>query len=286
MNDLLSYLIMLNGDKAVSHNYSHYAPLSISKSSTKITLPPITSYVSLTENNLHSLQNAYYPNENSNAGVSDLNKDSSAPSLTSDSSRLFSSNSVSRQLPLSSPSPRHLSFGEDNNEYTKKRRQRLGPSCDSCRSRKVKCNAEVLLITRQFSHDQDLEETAGLSSKSLQMLKEGEIIESGDYRLIVSNNKLIKFKPCLSCATKKLDCCFSKGFTKEDIVHTKRSGDDDVCEKRQVSPTKVTKKKVELAGARKSSCNACRKRKVKCVMNSKLSKCIGCLKKGGLCEVS
>lgn len=280
---------MLNGDKAVSHNYSHYAPLLIPHTDAKVTLPPIASYVSLTENNLQLLNQQ---NQAPARAGSEL-----TPSLTLDSLRLFSLSVLVRQLPLSLP--RFVVEKESsvpggfpvNDSGSKKRRQRLGPSCDACRSRKVKCNAEVVLLTRRFTpQDPEIEELATLSPEESERLAAGEIVQlPGLYRLIVFNSKLIKFRQCLLCALKNLDCCFSKGFTKEDIVHTKRSGELALAlPKPASSPVRVAKKKVDtvaLNGARKSSCSACRKRKVKCVMNSPLSRCVGCIKKGSECSI-
>lgn len=264
-NDLLSYSIMLNGEKAITHTAPHYAPLALGTKN--VTLPPITSYVSLTENNLNKMNFLQSLRNGQN---------SATPSLT-----LL----LAEELPLSSPrmaaaefaSPKLSSQAEE--PTSKKRRQRLGPSCDLCRARKVKCNAEVIMLSRLYTE----EDTAALSSDARDQLAAGQPVSVGGYSLVLSNGKLVKFKPCLSCAGKGLGCCFSKGFTKEDIVHSKRSGSEvAVVEKKPVA-AKVVKKRVEV-GTRKSSCVACRKRKVKCVMNTRANKCVGCVKKDSMCS--
>lgn len=302
-SDLVSYSIMLNGEKAITHISPHYAPLTLGKPE-KITLPPIASYVSLTETNLNSL-NSFLRNPST----------SSTPLLTS--------LSLALELPLLLPrmanpelfkQPRaaNAAQGSDAANDTlmssdasgdspqKKRRQRLGPSCDNCRARKVKCNAEVVMLSRHFNGDasdntDDIPEYTTLSSEQQQAVVAGTlVVVADDYNLVLSNSKLIKFKACLSCAGKALGCCFSKGFTKEDIVHSKRLGPSDpvavAVVERKSSPVKVVKKRsVDLSGAatagtRKSSCAGCRKRKVKCVMHSRLNKCIGCIKKECACS--
>lgn len=154
----------------------------------------------------------------------------------------------------------------------------------------MKCNAEVVLLTREFAaHAEDIEEYAGLLALQKQEVALGSAVTVSGHTLCVSNGKLIKFKACLSCAGKALGCCFSKGFTKEDIVHSKRAGPADaaVVVERKSSPVKVVKKRVTevgVSGTRKSSCAACRKRKVKCVMHSRLNKCVGCVKKDSTCS--
>lgn len=310
-NDLLSYSIMQNGDKAVVHTLPHYASLASTKPQT-VSLPPITSYVSLTENNL-KLLNSYLHKQ---SFVS-----SAPPSLT-----LLS---LALELPLASPRLANSSFSDSTNSFRiqnspisshshsscelmvspqKKRRQRLGPSCDNCRSRKVKCNADVVMISRHFTgendsntqnHEDDLHEYTSLSPIQKEHVLAGEPVQiESNYVLILSNYKLIKYKPCMSCANKGFTCCFSKGFTKEDIVQSKRhsSPEDMVSPRTERSLSvslKVQKRPILDSSSgcsghgklstRKSSCAACRKRKVKCVMMSSHGKCVGCAKKDTLC---
>lgn len=158
------------------------------------------------------------------------------------------------------------------------------------------------MLSRHFSSDtgtdadaEDIPEYTGLLAEQQKAVLGGSLVHvSGDYNLVLSNNKLIKFKACLSCAGKALGCCFSKGFTKEDIVHSKRAVPVETVAlavaERKVTPVKVVKKRsVDLSAlgassTRKSSCAACRKRKVKCVMHTRLNKCIGCMKKDSTCS--
>lgn len=313
-NDLLSYSIMLNGDKAITHGLPHMAPLSLGKLEA-VLLPPLSSYVNLTERNLNSF-NSYTQRPVTSTG---------APSLT----LLLAS-----ELPLLSPRFGHAEVyrsgassglatpradsksivpGTPDHEQ-RKRRQRLGPSCDNCRARKVKCNAEVLLLNRHFSapssastsegssFDDALdEEYAELLHDQKDQLGAGAMVRISDnYILLLLNSKLIKFRPCLSCRGKGLDCCFLKGFTKEDIVHNKRrssgdcsskhpgsvvssGADSDACASK-ILAGRVTKHRSDAAGnLRKSLCVACRRRKVKCVVNARAGRCVGCMKKDTAC---
>lgn len=334
-NDLADYSIMLNGDKAVTHTSSHYATSDFVGAAKKVILPPITGHLRLTENTLNTFN-----------FQSMLSLTSATPSLTSAS--------LAAELPLNSPkllnaelaapifpdtaqklisisSSPSTSFSVDSDESSgKKRRQRLGPSCDHCRARKVKCNADVVMLSRYFDpaeleteHKDDFTLTPCQKSQ----LCSGQEVRTDDKAvLVVSNNKLIRFMPCSSCSSKSLACCFSKGFTKEDVIHNKkkqcmRASVDD----RKFSINKVTKRtqspapsEVNVGGlghsspvscgvsvasspepasqsnfmyspgvagsTRKSSCTACRKRKIKCVPNSRSSKCMGCIKKDCLCS--
>lgn len=129
----------------------------------------------------------------------------------------------------------------------------------------------------------DVPEFTSMLAEQQAMVRAGTpVAVAGHYMLVVSNNKLIKYKACLSCAGKALGCCFSKGFTKEDIVHSKRTGPTEVIVVERRASPKVAKKRVE-SGTRKSLCAACRKRKVKCVMHPRLLKCVGCVKKDSAC---
>lgn len=306
-SDLLSYSIMMNGEKAVSYAAPHYAPLAVGKPE-KITLPPISAYVGLTERNLNSL-NLLTSSVSSpplltsllalelplllpRMAAHDLYKLSYGNRNVSVSSTT-TSDRVSSESGATTPSIASAAVAPASSESPKKRRQRLGPSCDNCRARKVKCNAEVMMLSRHFAQNECdsesyAEEFASLLPEHKLTILSGELVTVGDYTLVLSNNKLIKYKSCLSCAGKALGCCFSKGFTKEDIVYSKRSGPEAVplVVERKAAAVKVVKKRsAESSGStRKSSCTACRKRKVKCVMHTRLNKCIGCMKKDSTCS--
>lgn len=204
------------------------------------------------------------------------NADSTMPSLTlllALDSPLSSPRMASAELKCTTP---------ESNLSQKKRRQRLGPSCDSCRARKVKCNADVIMLSREYNTE---EEVWSLLPEARDRLVSGAAVSVGDYTLVLSNSKLFKFRACQLCAGKGIGCCFSKGFTKEDIVHSKRSGEVvPVVEKKPVAQKVVKRRSVESVGTRKSSCVACRKRKVKCVMNGRVNKCVGCIKKDHTCS--
>lgn len=258
-NDLLTYSIM---------NVTYHRPPPCDY----IKLPPILNY-KLTENNLLNHQNFQdnKPTQFDNYYYKDT--PSKASSVTSMSSA---------DLPLTPRSPsKSPSFGntslskvsmkeyaslritEDQLDDKKKRRQRSGPSCDSCRARKVKCNAEIIILSNSSQTFNYSDYPAETHTK----LNQGGTVKIDDFLLVISNDKLIKFKSCKSCNNKHLECNFSKGFTKEDILINR----------------KITTKVEKKVGDRKSSCLSCRRRKIRCAMIG--NKCENCMKKGSICQV-
>ncbi|KAI5964321.1 SUT1 [Candida pseudojiufengensis] len=103
-----------------------------------------------------------------------------------------------------------------------KRRQRLGPSCDSCRTRKVKCNAEIQILS--ISTFEELISEFNLNKDQIETFQNQKKLNlSGNYTLLQnSNEKFIKFKNCNMCNCKKINCSFSNGFTKEEILNKKK----------------------------------------------------------------
>ncbi|CAD1811746.1 hypothetical protein FOB58_003839 [Candida parapsilosis] len=123
---------------------------------------------------------------------------------------------------ISTPKPNTTSTSSSSSSSpTNKRRQRLGPSCDSCRARKVKCDAEITILSTSTSTS-SIAATYNLNSQQLHTLSTTNKLCMGDFQLLHNNNKYIHFKPCRSCIGKKIDCCFSSGFTKEDILSNKK----------------------------------------------------------------
>lgn len=297
-NDLVSYSIMMNGDKAVSHILPHYALLNLWRPS-HITLPPISHRVrlpegSLTENNLklHDAYSLHTPSALSNPLLASLtlSRALAALALPLLSPRLGGSPPLLLALPYASYAPEAAAFMGDS--VPRKRRQRLGPSCDNCRSRKVKCDADVVLLSRTFPQGEEPAEYAVLSAAQKHAVAAGRAVHTAHgFAVVLSNSKLIKYKCCLSCGGKGLECGFSKGFTKEDIGHGKRGPDAAVVEKKRALPVRVTKPGAGAGScsaapnSRKSLCMACRKRKVKCVMNTRLNRCAGCIKKDCVCSL-
>lgn len=250
MADLILYSIMLNGHRAIQHT-PHYSPLATIPKLALVSLPPI--HFGLTEKNLLQISRHY------------------SPALLPPSLTLLLALDLVLLLPrMLTPEPKRPE--ELAPDHLKKRRQRMGPLCDSCRLRKVKCNAEVSMLGLV---DESRDLPCDLTRDEQSALLAGELVPRAGHGLVLSNGKLIKFKACLLCNTKGLRCCFSKGFTKEDMVNLKRA--QEPFEKKG----RVCKR--SEAATRKSSCAACRRRKVKCVMNSRANKCVGCLKKDSLC---
>lgn len=299
-NDLLSYSIMhkghnVNGGTTLPlpmplrpHNNVHSTGFGGHKTKEQIVLPPLSNIrldnyttVRLTEGNLLNLNT------------------SSPPSLTSSSlssSPISSPNMSNMNLSGISSPVSATNFGSNFSgatstpsspkESAAKRRQRLGPSCDSCRMRKVKCDADISVLSKKAS-DAKLDEF--LSADNINVLLDTKQVEiDNQTSVVISNDKLIKFKSCKSCKAKNLPCCFAKGFTKEDIMvnHKKKPFPSlSALSGAAACKSKVTKRKQSLTplNSRKSSCNACRKRKIKCVYNSALNKCEGCVKKDHSC---
>ncbi|ODV62192.1 Zn(II)2Cys6 transcription factor domain-containing protein ASCRUDRAFT_74632 [Ascoidea rubescens DSM 1968] len=174
-----------------------------------------------------------------------------------------------------------------NQSHCKKKRQRVGPSCDLCRSRKVKCDAEIIVIrnlnptsnqknTKIKSDNSETENNEyqviknfnlkdyNLTEKELQMIydkyntakkeqfhltssisgmitpnasqtssprlnglgnglgNDAEYDEYNGYLYIKTQTKLIRFKPCNACTARSVKCCFSRGFTREDMVNNNK----------------------------------------------------------------
>ncbi|KAG7193395.1 uncharacterized protein KQ657_000813 [Scheffersomyces spartinae] len=205
----------------------HFLP-TIHKSGSSL-LPPLhiaspisppSSYAKLTEYNLTSM------GKNPDAV--------SLPSLTSSASIASSSGSIS---PIGSPHVKTINIlnqaanivaSKESKSFSiknsPKRRQRLGPSCDSCRVRKVKCNADIVIVLKDMAGT--AETSALYNDVDFTPLLKQEVTSiplDTEYLLLASHNKLIKFKPCTNCTARTIDCCFSKGFTKEDMLHKKPS---------------------------------------------------------------
>lgn len=108
----------------------------------------------------------------------------------------------------------------NKNEFNSKhvnKRQRIGPSCDNCRLKKIKCNAHVEIIVQDdliissftpllhyvLTKD-DIEQNKLLLTNKLNInLALLNLIDSDNLRLIKHIDKLIIFKPCSSCCKKK-----------------------------------------------------------------------------------
>ncbi|EDK45618.1 hypothetical protein LELG_03797 [Lodderomyces elongisporus NRRL YB-4239] len=171
----------------------------------------------------------------------------SLPSLRSSSSLSISSlsspatpESIHNQaVPQPQPQPQPKQQ-EPKQPQQQKRRQRLGPSCDSCRARKVKCNAEITILGLDILGISTEFHLSPLQSSQLQ--SQGKIIiATGNLSIIYSRDKYIKFKPCTSCELKNTLCCFSKGFTKEDIMLNKKKNGTATFKKYTAKKSKGSK---------------------------------------------
>lgn len=99
------------------------------------------------------------------------------------------------------------------------RKQRVGPSCDSCSKKKIKCDALIQVMEEE------------VDTKSTKTDKYGKVLDMDlvkkyitaeemdqDYRLILHNQKLIKFRKCTFCKKNEIEPCYKRGYTKGDIL--------------------------------------------------------------------
>ncbi|CAI4036879.1 hypothetical protein SMKI_16G1760 [Saccharomyces mikatae IFO 1815] len=108
----------------------------------------------------------------------------------------------------------------------KRKRQRDGPSCDSCRTKKIKCNATIIV----YLQDRNL--ISSISSNLHYTLSQDDIDQFrtkffkklpdviNTYEVIKHLDKIVLFKACTSCSRrnkKSGKCLFSRGFTKSDM---------------------------------------------------------------------
>ncbi|CAN3374687.1 hypothetical protein DIURU_000083 [Diutina rugosa] len=257
------------------------------------------------------------PSTSSSASASSVPSAPSTPNLRGPSPHSSPSMAAPQSALMASPS------SSSSGAAPRQRRQRLGPSCDSCRARKVKCDADVVIIAKSPADGGALAEFDLSPADHEAVLAGAPVAVGDDATLVLSHGKLIKFKVCKSCAVKGLGCCFSKGFTKEDIMMNNKRRDDgaaaasaspvSVVAAKKLRPAKIAKKRAPAASVtiasltsalmaadsvsvvsapapalvlpstRKSSCFSCRKRKVKCAFNPAVSKCENCFKKGADC---
>ena len=175
--------------------------------------------------------------------------------------------------PTSSVSSSSASVSTNSKNNTGAKRQRVGPSCDKCRLKKIKCDAHIEVLVQDESvmtfvtnnlhyaltrDDVQRNRSALMSQFHISNDTLNTFVEQSfdNYNPHIGNkqfinsisiikhiDKLILFKPCLSCCKKKhsaiitnfvnnnnnnnnqtnpyeefLNCCtFSKGFTRADI---------------------------------------------------------------------
>lgn len=109
--------------------------------------------------------------------------------------------------------------GDNDETPAKPKRQRVGPSCDLCRSKKIKCDAHVEImeldvdcVKLKLSKKSEIQDKTTINK----YLKSSELHE--DFKLVYSNNKIIKFKSCSYCIAKGKPCVYKRGYTKDDIL--------------------------------------------------------------------
>ncbi|CCH43145.1 hypothetical protein BN7_2692 [Wickerhamomyces ciferrii] len=123
----------------------------------------------------------------------------------------------------SQPQPEHIPQTKRHSitpdEPNKSKRQRIGPSCDLCRSKKIKCDAHVEIIEFDIKPDTfELTKTNEIMNNQIisKYLTSQDL--SHGFKLKYCNNKIIKFKDCSYCSIKNHPCIYERGYTKDDIM--------------------------------------------------------------------
>lgn len=175
----------------------------------------------------------------------------------------------------------------------KPRRQRAGPLCDSCRLRKVKCTAVIVVLqpaeletlsTQHPSVAQFLQAPAGegalecpLPGTEFLLVK----VVSRDCADLV-----IRFLPCRACSCKLLPCEFSKGYIKNEYFPRSHLPSSKGVAKPRARALLVDLRTLALPpplALRKLSCLGCRQRKVRCEFDSSHAECTNCQRRDRSC---
>lgn len=182
------------------------------------------------------------------------------------------------------------------------KRQRSGPSCDCCRSRKIKCDSEIVILA-SLPEGLPENDTAPVSSEiahcefltsdphtGYQYFKITRSSDSEHDKL--GSFQYLKFKPCSACVNKGFHCRFSKGFTRNDIIRFnkfEKLRHSDACHSKSSSPVSDTSEGHQGKTARRSfqhsrnskktSCQMCRFKKIKCIKIDGSSTCLNCTRK-------
>lgn len=114
---------------------------------------------------------------------------------------------------------------------TTAKRQRIGPSCDECRLKKIKCDASIEILLQDDALTEQVSERLHhvftpeeVRAQSETILKNVSLPELDESTLLIKHiDKIVLFRPCTSCRKRRATntqptcCLFSKGFTRADI---------------------------------------------------------------------
>lgn len=203
---------------------------------------------------------------------------------------------------------------------TSTKRQRSGPSCDCCRSRKIKCDSEIVILAHlpdgisdkaadgsrksQIAHCEWIAADADTGYQYFRIVRptDWEAAPSSSRRAKLGTFNYLKFKPCKACNSKNLDCKFTKGFTRNDIIKFNKcqrerrgslersascSSERNLAQmaddsRRPAADSARSRRSSSAHGSRaskKTSCRVCRVKKIKCIKIDGSSSCLNCTRK-------
>ncbi|SMN19087.1 similar to Saccharomyces cerevisiae YGL162W SUT1 Transcription factor of the Zn[II]2Cys6 family involved in sterol uptake [Maudiozyma saulgeensis] len=139
---------------------------------------------------------------------------------------------------------RKLSYNNTLYSMPSKRKQRSGPSCNHCRAKKTRCDAEITVLYQDKSiikavndklfyilNEEEQEYMITMISKKVGISGEVmDLIEESSSYIIKQIDKIILLEPCTCCCKIRNrvdidvnaeftgDCTFSSGLTRKDIT--------------------------------------------------------------------
>lgn len=197
------------------HSTSLNSINSLHTNKNSLALSSSTSVNSLDTSNVNN-----YNANNDNQSVTNVNNvannisflnsnDSKAPT---DPDLPFKDNTAISSINMADNSTNRKILGKDIKQFMKNnKRQRIGPSCDSCRAKKVRCDAQIEILIKDKSIINELSpklnyilEKEDIDKISETILKDVKLppelnSTNSKLRLMKHLNKIVLFSPCSSC---------------------------------------------------------------------------------------
>ncbi|GMG22310.1 unnamed protein product [Ambrosiozyma monospora] len=241
-----SYESEFGGVHSHSHSHSHSYKRSMRSPSLEISNLLSSNSESEDGSSSYSSSSSRRASVTSASSTSSIVGSNDAP--TSNSTSTSSAAPVKIKRKSGKQQPKSIKLASPSNAT---KRQRSGPSCDCCRSRKIKCDSEITIISQLpnmylnlTSEESGSDASVDVSSSKIAHCK--FISRDGDYQYFkivkdevasassssalnsaaaakLGSFDYLKFKPCSACNGKNLQCCFSKGFTRNDIIKFNKS---------------------------------------------------------------